>query len=170
MSFSRSLPAILMAALLLMLTSNAEARCHNLSSTAFTHCPKHSDEAHAVVDAAATAPYPIKALATGQSTPQGKIENHQAAAISAPAPPPEIPLQNGTFPSPPRDFDPEKLTLCPTRYDIILTRRCQISPASNGHSCGHCVGDWHSELQLPFAISSVSHTITYRCHCGSLRR
>ena len=79
MSSFQSVFTISLTAILLL--STVEARCHNLSSTAFAHCPKYSGAADEVVKAAATAPFPITALATGGAQHQEKVQ--QKAAVKA---------------------------------------------------------------------------------------
>ena len=70
MSSTRSLSAVATMAIVFLLASTIDGRCHNLSSTAFTHCPRHSGEASGIVKAASTAPYPMKAMATGAAKKQ----------------------------------------------------------------------------------------------------
>ena len=63
-----------MAVLIWMAPTTTEARCHNLSSTAFTHCPKQSGGASGVIKAAATAPFPMKGTATGSAKKEENVQ------------------------------------------------------------------------------------------------
>lgn len=77
----RSFFAVATTAMLLLLAPAIEARCHNLSSTAFTHCPKYGDGSSGVVKAAATAPFPLKEMTTGIAKHKEGVQQQASVKI-----------------------------------------------------------------------------------------